>query len=33
MRRLVVYPGEERYRLDAATEALPLSALLTEPRP
>ena len=32
-RRLVVYPGVERYRLDAATEALPLSALLTEPRP
>jgi len=32
-RRLVVYPGKERYRLDAATEAIPLSVLLTEPRP
>lgn len=32
-RRLVVYPGQERYRLDAATEAIPLSALLTESRP
>ncbi len=28
--RFVVYPGEDRYRLDASTEAVPLSALLHE---
>ncbi len=27
-RRFVVYPGEERFRIDAATEAIPLMALL-----
>ncbi len=27
-RRFVVYPGGERYRMDAHTEALPLSAML-----
>ncbi len=29
-RRAVIYPGEERYRTDARTEAIPLLALLTE---
>ena len=28
--RFVVYPGKERYRLDASTEAVPLSVLLRE---
>ena len=27
-RRIVVYPGAERFRIDASTEAMPLSALL-----
>ena len=27
-RRFVVYPGEERYRIDPATEVVPLGSLL-----
>lgn len=29
-RRIVIYPGEETYRIDAATEAMPLGRLLKE---
>jgi hypothetical protein len=27
-RRFVVYPGEDRYRIDASTEAIPLATLI-----
>jgi hypothetical protein len=29
-KRLVVYPGRERYRIDLKTEVLPLAALIED---